>query len=348
MSLKNYGVLKGRPVDRRLGAGTAPHYQVRVVAGTETFRIAINVKSKQAPSALLYLLDDQFSHPICDPLLGLAEGFHRLPSTPTGGGLDYIRANLFSPFTMVPLPFNVPGPDNDLNEKFDAIVQRAMADESAVVYAFGEPWGPEPQQADKYFGFAPGRGIHDIHMNQGSSGQFKKDNGVWQDGGLLVHFPEQSQWIAVFTAFQSQAWHTDDVTGDALAPAPVQPGEDAGPLVPTPDILPTEELPDGLIRIVAALVNSVESPEKEFVTLLNASSRDVSLAGWRIADKQKAKMPLAGLLAAGTSIRVPVQPPVTLSNKGGIITLLDPQGRKVDGVSYTKVQAHNVGWTIVF
>jgi hypothetical protein len=37
-----------------------------------------------------------------------------------------------------------------------------------------------------------------------------------------------------------------------------------------------------------------------------------------------------------------------LSNQGGIITLLNDDGLKVDGVSYTKTQASNPGWTIVF
>jgi hypothetical protein len=37
-----------------------------------------------------------------------------------------------------------------------------------------------------------------------------------------------------------------------------------------------------------------------------------------------------------------------LSNKGGIITLLNDDDLKVDGVSYTKAQASNPGWTIVF
>ena len=122
MALKNYGMLKGRPVDRRLGAGQNPHYQIRVVARTETFRIAINVKSKLAPSELLYYLDDRFAHPICDMLQESAVGFRRLPPTPDGGGLDYIRGNLFNPSDMVTLPANLPGPDNDLNEKFDALV----------------------------------------------------------------------------------------------------------------------------------------------------------------------------------------------------------------------------------
>jgi hypothetical protein len=39
---------------------------------------------------------------------------------------------------------------------------------------------------------------------------------------------------------------------------------------------------------------------------------------------------------------------VQLGNKGGIITLLDDQGLKVDGVSYTEQQAQLEGWTLVF
>ena len=73
-----------------------------------------------------------------------------------------------------------------------------MADEEALVYAFGERWGPENNKADNYFGFVPGNGIHDIHMNQGNAGRFEADDGVWQDGGLLFHFPLQQQWQPFF------------------------------------------------------------------------------------------------------------------------------------------------------
>ena len=141
MALKKYGLLKGRPIERRLGQGQSPHYQIRMVAAGETFRVAVNVKSQMSPSELLYLVDEHFDHPICDRIATYDEGFRPLPRGAAEGGLDYIRGNVFDPFDMVPLPFNVPGPDNDLNDKFDAVVQRAMADESATLYAFGEPWG---------------------------------------------------------------------------------------------------------------------------------------------------------------------------------------------------------------
>ena len=96
------------------------------------------------------------------------------------------------------------------------------------------------------------------------------------------------------------------------------------------------------------MVNSKSSPEKEWVYLLNASDRAISLAGWQLADKQKAKMALSGTLDAGAVLRVDVQAPMVLSNKGGTITLLNQNGLKVHGVSYTQRQANQPGWTIVF
>jgi uncharacterized protein YukJ len=350
MSLKSYGVLKGRPISSRLGAGSSPHYQVHLVDETTDYRIAINVKSKLAPSELLYLIADDFRHPIVNELSTLSPGFTRLANEPGGAALDYIRENIFNPSDMRPLAHAIPGPDNDLNEKIDAYIQRAIADEDAEVYAFGERWGPEPHSKDKYFGFLPGNGIHDIHMNQGNAGRFVNDDGVWQDGGLIIHYPPildeegfvrwQEQWVALFLAFQSQSWHTDDSTGHAI-PAP-SPG-------PTPTPAPGDR--DGQVCIAAALVNPKgDDPGFETVTLVNASPAAVDLAGWVLADRNKKRSALPpGALAAGETLRVRLDGKgAQLSNKGGIITLLDEQGIKIDGVSYTKEMARRQGWTLVF
>jgi hypothetical protein len=214
-------------------------------------------------------------------------------------------------------------------------MQRAVSDEHALVYAFGERWGPEPGTKDKYFGFLPGNGIHDIHMNQGNAAPFVGDDGVFQDGALLVHFADQQEWVAVFLKFQSQAWHTDDRTGHATGS-------------PGAEWPPTHEEPHGLIRIVAALVNAVQSPEHEVVTLVNTAPHDVSIEGWALLDTQKARLDLTGTIAAGSTHRVTISQPLALSNKGGAITLVDEKGLKVDGVSYTKEQAKHPGWTVVF
>ena len=346
MPLKNYGILKGKAIEVRPGAGQNPHYQVYIVDDTTDYRIAINVQSKLFPSELEYLIDDRFNHPLTAMLEEVPLGFTEITSKPGTSALDYIRGNLFDRTQMRPLPFNVPGLDNDLNEKIDNVMQRALADEEALVYAFGERWGPEKDKKDKYFGFLPGNGIHDIHMNQSNVGNFVKDDGVYQDGGVLVHFPSQGQWVAIFLKFQSQGWHTDDKTGHKIGETPVVIPDI--PVIPGDPVLPTADDPQGLVRIVAALVNAVQSPEVEVVTLLNASPREISLQGWTLLDNQKNRQKLTGKLNSGEARAIRVEKPLALSNKGGIISILDEAGLKVDGVSYTKAQASNPGWTIVF
>jgi uncharacterized protein YukJ len=339
MPLERYGVLKGKAIEVRLGAGQTPHYQVRIVDDTTDYRIAINVKSQLAPSEVEYLVVEHYQHPITAMAEQLPLGFTPLRSAPGSGALDFIRSNPFDRSQMRPLPANVPGFDNDLNDKIDRVMQRALADEHALVHAFGQRWGPEPTTKDKYFGFLPGNGIHDIHMNQGNSGRFVQDDGVYQDGGLLIHFPDQQEWVGAFLKFQSQAWHTDDVTGHTI-------GTTLPPtLPPTP---PTTDDPNGLVRIVAALVNSVTSPEVETVTLINTAPHAVTLDGWALLDTQKKKLALSGSLLSGATRVVTVTQPFALSNNGGAITLVDERGLKVDGVSYTKAQALHPGWTLVF
>jgi uncharacterized protein YukJ len=333
MALRSYGVLQGRVVGRRRedASDSSPHYQLHVVddAGTD-YRIAVNVLSQQAPSELLYMAVDDFRHPIT-ALLPAEGGWTPLPSRPGAANLDFIRGNLFDPKLMRPLPPEVSGPDNDLADRLDHYAARAMADDHATLYAFGERWGPEGNVPDKVFGFRPGNGVHDIHMNQGNSGRFREDDGVWQDGGLLLRFPGEDRWVAIFLAFQSQAWHTDDTTGHAIVDVPTEVG-------------------DQPLRIVAALVNPVgPSPEQESVTLLNASPSPVDLAGWRLADRIKRTcLAPAMVLAPGGTVTVALTPEVQLGNKGGAITLLDPGGLKVDGVAYTAADVEREGWSLVF
>jgi uncharacterized protein YukJ len=339
MPLRNYGVLAARVLDTRAEGGSgAPHFQIRARGGDVDFRVAVNVLSQQSPSELLYAADEAFEHPVLNALPDLPDGFSGLPSTPGQGAFDYIRGNLFDRESLRPLPATAPGPDNDLADKLHHYVDRAQADPSARLYAFGERWGPEDGLADKIFGFSPGNGVHDIHMNQGNTGQFRRDDGVWQDGGLLLHYPAVQQWVAIFLAFQSQSWHTDDRTGHTL------PGVQAAGPVPGPGE------PDHVVRIVAALVTDAgQQPGRETVTLLNTGVQDLDLAGWALLDAREQRMPLPSTrLPAGEAARIPVQPPFGLGGEGGLLTLLDPAGLKVDGVAYTERQAQPEGRTIVF
>lgn len=207
MPIRNYGVLKGRVIrgkpERRR---STPHYHILVAAG-DLFHVAVGTRSSAGAPDLLYFASDDFQHPHLEVLAAFTDGFHPLAPTRESGALDYVRGTLVRREQMVPLPMELPGDDNDLNEKVGALVHRVQADQSARLYAFGGRWGPDPHRRDTEFGFEPGNGVHDIHMNQGNPpGRHEHDNGPWQDGALLMHFPGEDRWTALFLAFQSQRW----------------------------------------------------------------------------------------------------------------------------------------------
>ncbi|GGB24983.1 DUF2278 family protein [Puia dinghuensis] len=344
MPIKDYGVVQGRVFDRVLATKRNEHYHILVNRGDNPQRVAINTLSNEAPSQVLFYADLDFQHPITDAILQatLPSGYTALPSKPGGLALDFIRMNLFPIAQLKPLPPTSAGNSNDLNDQLDLTVQQALSDPDAVLYAFGQHWA-DTSGADKVFPeIAPSTGIHDIHMNQGNpkSSSFFKDNGVYQDGGLIFHFPSRNRWAAIFTAFQSESFHTDDQTGDPLvASSPVGAGSAQQPENLTP------------VRIAAALVNPAGGdPGKEYVLLLNKSSKPVDLSGWKIADAHKNKDTIGSqTMQAGDTLKVHLSGHgAQLSNKGGIITLLNAQGLKVDGVTYTRKDVEKEGELVNF
>jgi uncharacterized protein YukJ len=82
------------------------------------------------------------------------------------------------------------------------LLNMTIADKDGVIYAFGSA----------FFDKGKVDGIHNIHMNQGNpANNHGGDNGVWQDGALLIHLPSKTTWTAVFIAFQTESWSTDSV-----------------------------------------------------------------------------------------------------------------------------------------
>ena len=84
-------------------------------------------------------------------------------------------------------------------------------------------------------------------------------------------------------------------------------------------------------------------------TLLNTTAASIDLDGWSLVDKNQRKKLITGTIAAGDTTRIHLSGVgAQLSNKGGIISLLNPLGNKVHGISFTKSQVAEQGRTIVF
>lgn len=213
MPIPNYSVLKGDPVSGKVVDGRSTHFQITTQTDSGIVTVAINIQSYDG-SEVLYSVDHAFVPPSPDGLIALPSGVTALDSQPGGLALDFVRETVGnSPLvdknamTLLPLQYSARHRHNDLHNEVVDLLNRTIADKDGTIYAFGSAYSD------------PGgvNGIHDIHMNQGNpQGSHDQDNGIWQDGALFVNLPSQNAWIAIFLAFQTQSWNTDD-NGDPIS-----------------------------------------------------------------------------------------------------------------------------------
>jgi uncharacterized protein YukJ len=215
MPITNYSVLAGDPVSGKVVTGASTHYQITMNATGGPFTVAVNIQSVDG-SEVLYAIEEGFTPPDLAGLLALPMGMTKLESEPGGLALDYVRSQgngtpMITREQMTLLPqMRSKGNEEErmlararasaLQNAVVTLLNMTIADKDGVIYAFGSAY------ADK----GKVDGIHDIHMNQGNPvNNHGGDNGVWQDGALLIHLPSKETWTAVFIAFQTESWTTD-------------------------------------------------------------------------------------------------------------------------------------------
>ena len=105
--------------------------------------------------------------------------------------LDYIRMKLFPHEKMIQMKgFDVTS--IYLTEIIEKNVVQAMNNDDYEVIAFGRL-------------YTNGKGLHDIHMNQGSVDKFRKNDASYSDGGLFFRNRRDNKITAVFIAFITQS-----------------------------------------------------------------------------------------------------------------------------------------------
>lgn len=206
MGIPDYSVLKGAPVGPGSVSGRDPHYRFSLSSGDggSEIEVDVNVQSTDG-SEILYLIAQNFTPPNGAGLGALAPGLNPLTGDLQNLRLDYVRGGANggplvdrSQMQELALGKNSTGP---LHDAVADLLNQALADPNGTIYAFGSAFA-DPGGAT---------GIHDIHMNQGNPpGSFEKDNGTFQDGAIFIQLPGQQTWSAIFIAFQSESWNTDD------------------------------------------------------------------------------------------------------------------------------------------
>lgn len=175
MVVESYGVWRAKPVrytfEDRNDDPKTPHLSLFFDDDKgKDGRAAVNIKSgNRIESRLAYWAVSDFTHGVTQKLAQLSNGFHLLAGTLEQGldglALDYIRSNLFNRANGRILPHDIDGADNDILDQLKPILDKAISTQ-AIVYVYGSE-------------FSRGKGIHNVHMNQGNSGRWADDNGVF-------------------------------------------------------------------------------------------------------------------------------------------------------------------------
>jgi len=330
---------------------TNPHLWVVLEADGKLWFATINVRSnKDEPgepvgkSYLYYYIDHDFSHPIVGSVLARPSSLSPVERSYAGGAVDFLRGNLFDPNAMRVLPPEGLG-DDGLAHRLTAMLQYAKAQDCDVFF-YGNAFAKDnPHQTDQAFGYTPDTpyGLDNIHMTQGDPQAIDlhlHENGVWHDGACFIWDARARRMNAIFLAFQSQAWHTND-EGALLygATGCEPPPYDFTAAAPSPLAIPAR---------AAEITSAHRAPDgTATVIIANMGAETIDLSQWRLLVDAKATYPLpATPLAPGRPLAAPL-PAGALNDAGGLVTLLNSAGLRVDGVAYLGGDAKS-GWSTSF
>src|SRR4029078_7011320 len=199
-----YGVLRARP-DRfkREDNASTPHLQIRAVdTSGQPWRIAVNVQSDSGSAVAFWVVAPLAGHPLLTSLPAAASGYSVVARN-ADHALDYVNAPLVPWTDGRSLPPSGSASSDDLQDLLSLYLNQCRA-AGGEIYAFGAKFTSNLHKPiDAEFGNNDGlHGIHDIHMNQGNVGQHSGDNGVFQDGALILKFPDR--YLGLFLGFQTQ------------------------------------------------------------------------------------------------------------------------------------------------
>lgn len=183
------------------------HLHFSMTVDGQPWDVAVNVGTSDADDLLKFKLVYDFRHPIIATLGGAAAGAQELTGMHKLPALDFVRSGDL-------LANTGRWRDSDVMDGSEMVEPVASLKRLLVkakqngfdVYVFGRFYRDD------------GLGIHDAHMNQGSTGGFihragddhNDHNDVWQDGAVFVDIGEP-EWAAYFAAFDQQLVPTDDL-----------------------------------------------------------------------------------------------------------------------------------------
>ena len=195
--MEKYVMFRGKVIDKWYDFDKRAHYHIVAMDDEgKRFDLAVNIGSiyekmnEIVSSNLKVYYDESYScrKGIVRKMLLQKNG---ITECHKGLYLDYIRMKLFPHEKMIQMKgFDVTS--IYLTGIIEKNVVQAMNNDDYEVIAFGRL-------------YANGKGLHDIHMNQGSVDKFRKNDVSYSDGGLFFRNRRDNKITAVFIAFITQS-----------------------------------------------------------------------------------------------------------------------------------------------
>ena len=105
--------------------------------------------------------------------------------------LDYLRMELF-PREKMKIMKGIDRENAFLTGIIERHVLEALNNDINEIFVFGRLYDNK-------------KGIHDVHMNQASTGRYRSSDAPYSDGGVFFYNSESKTWTAIFIAFTTQS-----------------------------------------------------------------------------------------------------------------------------------------------
>jgi uncharacterized protein YukJ len=216
-----YGFVKARLVSEPVLKATHRRHETQyhlhfsLPVDGANWDVAVNVGTNDDDDLLKFKLVYDFRHPVIETLRAASAGAAELTGRADLPAIDFLRSDILAQTgkwrdSDVMDGSEFPEPAASLKR----LLLRALANRFDV-YVFGRF-------------YAEGDGIHDTHMNQGSTKGFihrpgddsNDHNDIWQDGALIVDIGAP-QWAGYFSAFNQQLVPTDELGNPRPDGAPI-------------------------------------------------------------------------------------------------------------------------------
>lgn len=181
-----------------------PHYNFEINAGGLVYEVNVNVFSRVKDHPELRVLatsdpdKDLINKAPLEKAIALQDGVYQNPDATLA--LDYLRGNYFA-LNRFTVPFEPIGEEEETFLMNLLKTHIILAQQNGYRFCiWGSLYHDDSASDDR-------KGIHDVHMNQGSEKPF--ENSIWQDGALIITDDREIKF-ACFLGFSSQCLATDD------------------------------------------------------------------------------------------------------------------------------------------